>query len=223
MKSIINDLLEEIKYYISKGTIDSIIPPSIFVLVNNKFNLYLAIKISIIAAIIIGFIRINKKSSIIYSILGVIGIIIASSFAIVANEATNYFLPSIILYATSIIIILISILIKKPIIAFISHLVRGWSIKWFLRDDIRPAYTEVSIYLLIYLTFRFIFIFNFYLEKNVEQLFFFKSILGLPFNLFFISSAYIYGIFRLKMLGGPGVYEFENNIAPPWDGQKKGF
>jgi len=35
--------------------------------------------------------------------------------------------------------------------------------------------------------------------------------------------SYLYGIWRLKKLGGPSVEEFLSNQPAPWKGQKKGF
>jgi hypothetical protein len=47
--------------------------------------------------------------------------------------------------------------------------------------------------------------------------------LGWPAIIVVLSISYIYGIWRLNNLGGPGVDEFKDNKEPPWDGQKKGF
>jgi hypothetical protein len=38
-----------------------------------------------------------------------------------------------------------------------------------------------------------------------------------------LAVSYVYGIWRLRKLGGPGVEEFESGKEPPWDGQTRGF
>lgn len=46
---------------------------------------------------------------------------------------------------------------------------------------------------------------------------------GLPATLIVLILTLIYGIWRLKNLGGPGIEEFRERKDPPWQGQKKGF
>jgi len=35
--------------------------------------------------------------------------------------------------------------------------------------------------------------------------------------------SYVYGLWRLHRLGGPGVDEFVGGVEPPWKAQTKGF
>jgi hypothetical protein len=38
-----------------------------------------------------------------------------------------------------------------------------------------------------------------------------------------LVASYIYGIWRLRQLGGPGVEEYKEDKKPPWKGQSRGF
>lgn len=95
---------------------------------------------------------------------------IASGLAYITKNAASYFIPAIINSFILIILALGSLVIKKPLAAWASHLTRGW-----------------------------------------------------PFTITILIISYIYGVWRLKELGGPGVEEFQENKEPPWEGQKKGF
>jgi len=121
-----------------------------------------------------------------------------------------------------IIIATVSLVINKPLAAWASHLTRGWPLKWFWRDDIKPAYREVTIFWIIFLVMRLsiqIYIYRLG-ESNLTWA---NILLGWPFTITILLISYIYGIWRLKKLGGPGVEEYKKNKKPPWDGQKRGF
>ena len=48
-------------------------------------------------------------------------------------------------------------------------------------------------------------------------------LLAWPFTITILIISYVYGIWRLKNLGGPGVEEFKEDKKPPWKGQNKSF
>ena len=47
--------------------------------------------------------------------------------------------------------------------------------------------------------------------------------LGWPVTIAVLVLSYVYGIWRLHQLGGPGVHEFREGKASPWEGQTRGF
>lgn len=47
--------------------------------------------------------------------------------------------------------------------------------------------------------------------------------LGLPVTISVLVLSYIYGVWRLKKLGGPGIEEYRKKSPRPWKGQMKGF
>ncbi len=112
---------------------------------------------------------------------------------------------------------------KKPLAAWMSHLTRGWTLEWFWRKDVRPAYTEVTIFWGGFFSFRLLIEIYLLLRGNVIQLFWSKTLLGLPAIVVVLIITYIYGIWRLHQLGGPGIEEFTKGKEPPWKGQNRGF
>ena len=62
-----------------------------------------------------------------------------------------------------------------------------------------------------------------FLQDSVVELFWINTLLGLPFTIFILLLSYIYGLWRLKRLKGPGIEEFNDQKLPPYKGQTRGF
>jgi len=58
---------------------------------------------------------------------------------------------------------------------------------------------------------------------DAAQLAWANTLLGWPVTILVLVISYIYGIWRLRKLGGPGVEEFTEGADPPWKGQTRGF
>ncbi|CCV66595.1 hypothetical protein BN85315740 [Paracholeplasma brassicae] len=49
------------------------------------------------------------------------------------------------------------------------------------------------------------------------------SVVGYPLLFLILVTSYIYGIYRLRKLKGPGIDEFIQKKEPPFRGQTRGF
>lgn len=223
MKSLRKEIMEELITITSGKTLDALLPPLFFTLINVIFNLTMAIIISITLALIFFFIRVIKKQKWQYALGGLAGVIAASSFAYFSGNAVNYFIPKIIGSAALLTISLISIIAGKPLAAWVSHLTRGWDLKWFWRNDVKPAYQEVSIFWAALVLIRMLIQIILLLQKDIILLTLANTILGLPFTLLILVLSYVYGIWRLRRLNGPSIEEFIEGKEPPWKGQSRGF
>jgi len=221
--NLIKELIEELKSVISGKTFDAILPPTVYVITNNIFGLIIGIILSIVVALLISIFRVMKNQTWLYAFGGFLGVLIASSFAYFASSAENYFLPDAITSAFFVLLIIVSLFIKKPLAAWVSHLTRGWNLKWFWRKDVKPAYTEVTLFWGTFFFMRFLIEVYLLMNGNVFQLFWSKILLGLPALIIVLIITYVYGIWRLHQLGGPGIDEFNEDKKPPWEGQKRGF
>lgn len=220
---ILKDIQEELRNFLSGKTLDTIIPPIIYLIMNNLFTLKIAVGSSLIIAILFSIYRLFKKQSILYALLGISGVMIASVFALFSDNSANYFLPKIIGSGALFLGILISLLIGKPAAAILSHLSRGWNFSWFMRKDVKPAYQEVTIAWGILVLIRTLLQIYLYQQGNLTELGWTSILLGFPATLTVLILTLVCGIWRLKKLGGPGIEEYEEGKEPPWEGQKKGF
>jgi uncharacterized membrane protein len=219
----LKDLLSEIKLIFTGKTLDAIIPPLIFVIINGYLGLSIAIIVSLVIALVFFMYRVLSKQSFSYALFGLVGILLAGGFAFVANNATNFFLPDIITNGFILLLSIGSLIVDKPIAAYLSHLTRGWALNWFWRKDIIPAYREVTYMWTAFFLIRTIIQVVLFIGNDVNALLWTSTIMGLPATFLILTISYVYGIWRLKQLGGPGIDEFDANKKPPYRGQNRGF
>ncbi len=223
MKQVLKDLVDEVKNFTKGKTIDAIFPPIVYVIGNRFFDLKWGILLALILAGILAIKRILKKENFLYAILGMGGVLIASGFAYLAGNAANYFLPRVITSGFFFLVALGSLIIGKPMAALASHITRGWDFSWFLRKDVKPAYTEVTIAWGLLFLARMILQIILLRKASLLDVGIANILLGFPSTFTVLMLTYIYGIWRLKKLKGPGVYEYVEGKEPPWVGQTKGF
>lgn len=217
------EILEELSSIFLNKTFDALLPPLIYGVSNAIWGLQTAVILAVATALINFSRRIIKKENWKYSLAGLIGVIFASSLAYLSNNASNYFIPALTSSSLFLLASVITLLLGKPLAAWASHLSRGWPLDWFWRDDVKPAYREVTILWAFYFALRLAIQLRIFFSEAVLNLAWVNIILGWPAIIVVLSISYIYGIWRLNNLGGPGVDEFKDNKEPPWDGQKKGF
>lgn len=220
---ILKDLLDEVKAIATGKTIDTLIPPLLYVVVEKISNLQMAVILSVLSAALLMTYRIAKKAQWQYAFAGFIGVAAAAAFALLADSAVNYYIPELISSVLIAAIAGISLFIKKPMAAWLSHITRAWPLEWFWREDILPAYREVTLFWMLTFLARSVLLWILLQDNNLTGLFLVNTLLGLPATLAILTLSYIYGIWRLRKLGGPGVEEFQGDKPRPWKGQTKGF
>jgi hypothetical protein len=216
-------LLEELKSVVSGKTVDALLPPLVFVLVNSTVGLEIAAVSAVIFALLIGFLRLLRRQTLSYAFGGLIMVILAAALAFLTRDAANYFIPAITGSALLLAAALVSLLAGKPLAAWASHLTRGWPLAWFWRSDIKPAYVEVTWFWTLILLGRLTMQVLLYLAGDAARLAWANILLGWPVTIPILILTYIYGLWRLRRLGGPGVDEFKTEKEPPWEGQTRGF
>jgi intracellular septation protein A len=217
------EILEELTSVLSGKTLDAIVPPLIFVIINSMYGLTTAIIVALIISASFGIYRLIRKQSGLYALGGSLGIILAGGFAYLANNATNYFLPGIVTNAFVLLLSVFTLIIDRPLAAYASHLTRGWKLDWFWRKDIKPAYREVTIMWSLFFLIRTIIQVTLFLSDSVDALIWANTIMGLPVTLAVLVLSYVYGIWRLRNLKGPGIDEYLENKNAPFRGQTRGF
>lgn len=217
------EILEELRSVLTGKTIDALFPPLVFVIINGLFGLEAASIISVATALGFGVRRLMKKQDLKYALGGLLGVLVAVGFAYLSGNATNFFIPKIISGGFMVALSLTTLLMGKPLAAWLSHLTRGWPMAWFLRKDVKPAYREVTFLWTLLLAFRLFVQILLFRGRNLSQMFLINTLMGTPATIVILVLSYVYGIWRLQKLGGPGVDEFLQGKEKPWQGQKKGF
>jgi len=223
MKKLFKEIFGELLLVFTGKSLDIIVPPLLFIALYKLWNLESALIGSLVLSVIFLVIRIYKKENLYYAFGGLFGVLFAVGMSYLNQNASNFFLPDIIGTGVLIVITTISLVFKKPLAALVSHITRGWSLDWFYRDDVRPAYKEVTIFWLTFFIVRLVIEITLFFNGSVDDLVIANIILGLPVTIGVLTISYIYGMWRLHNLKGPSVDEFRDKKEPPWRGQTRGF
>ncbi len=218
-----SEVLEELRSVLSGKTLDALIPPVVFVVVNAIWGLTWALILALGLAFILALFRLMRKQPWLYALGGLLGVALAAGLAYLTQSAVNYFIPALISSGVLVLMAAVSLIIRKPLAAWASHLTRGWPLDWFWRSDVRPAYQEVTWIWAVFFGLRFLLQFQLYQRSQTANLAWVNILLGWPVTIGILVISYLYGIWRLRRLGGPGVDEFQEGKAPPWQGQRRGF
>lgn len=217
------EILEELKTIGSGKTFDALLPPLVFVISNGIFGLDIAVFTALGLAFMLGIMRLIRKQTWQYALGGLLGVGLASGLAYLTRSAASYFIPAIISSTLLYLLAIFSIFTGKPMAAWASHLTRGWPLEWFWRKDVKPAYLEVTWFWTAFFAIRLAIQIILFQSGDAARLAWANTLLGWPVTIVVLVITYIYGIWRLRRLGGPGVEEFKEGKEPPWQGQVRGF
>ncbi|WP_430884677.1 DUF3159 domain-containing protein [Fusibacter sp. JL216-2] len=219
----IKEIGDEFKTISMTGTGDAVVLPIAFLFINNRWGAQTAGPSTLVFSIFLILLRKKQGKPLKYIALGCLGSVTAAVFTLISQRSENYFLPDLMGNAFILCIALGSLMYKKPLAAWASHLTRGWDIEWYWRKDVLPAYYEVTIGWSVFFAVRALIQIWFFLYGSLQSLTIYSVLMGVPATVFVLTPTYIYGIWRLKELKGPSVDEYLEKASPPWVGQRKGF
>lgn len=223
--ALIKELVQELKALLSGRVplLDVILPPLLFTVLNGRMSLAASLTLAGTASILFLGYRLIRGQPVGYALSGTGLILLAGFLAYITSSAQNFFLPGVITSALTFLAAGGSLLVKRPLAAWSSHLTRGWPLDWYWHEKVRPAYTEVTYLWTLFFLSQFLVQGYFYLQGEAQTLGFIQLITGWPALIVLLVGSYLYGLRRLDKLAGPSVKEFQEETSPPWDGQKRGF
>lgn len=222
----LEELKDELKSVLSgrlSRAVDSLLPLLIFLVFTPLAGVTMALSGAVGCAVIFAIYRLLRRESLIYSLGGLGGVVLAGIFVILSGSERGFFLPGLISTSITVILCVISAALGRPVVAITSYLVRRWPWNWYWHPRVLPAYNEVTILWGVAFASRLGLEFWFYLLNEVDALGASRILLGWPFIIILLVITYIYGSWRLKNLGGPSVEEFKKDDQPPWESQQTGF
>jgi hypothetical protein len=202
---------------------DSILPPVVFIILNAFTNLELALASAFIIALLFGIYRLIRHQTWMFALGGVGGVILAGLIAWFVGGAEGYFLPGIISGAVTASLCLVSVIFRRPLVAWTSYITRRWPLDWYWHPKVLPAYSEVTIVWAFFFALRTLIQFELFQQQNADVLGIVQLLSGWPALIILLVASYLYGMWRLQNLAGPSVEEFKASVEPPWQGQKRGF
>lgn len=202
---------------------DGVLPPLVFVTVNSLWGLGPAALTGVGAAVAIIVWRLTRGRRLRFAVAGLAGTLLAAGLAIRSGSADDYFLPGIVTGVLTSGAILVSILARRPFVAWTSWVTRGWPLEWYWHPRVRPAYTRITWLWFAFFASRTLVQWSLYASGSTGLLGVSRVVLGWPALLALLVSTYVLGRRWLTGLEGPSVTEFETGVPPPWKGQARGF
>lgn len=205
------------------GLVDAVLPPIVYLAVRALLGFGFAVAAALVLAVIVGLLRLRRSQPVWFALGGVAAVLLAALISRYTNSEAGYFLPGILSGGLTTIVCLVSVLVRRPLVAWTSYLARRWPLAWYWHPGVRPAYSEVTLTWAIFFALRSGLQYALYRQDSGLLLAVLNLISGWPATVVLLVVTYLYGTWRLRALGGPGVEEFKNDSPPPWQGQRRGF
>ena len=219
------ELLDEIRTVFAgrNSFLDAVLPPIIFLLVNALVGFQAAMGSALAVSVVFAIVRIVRKQSLWYALAGVGSVAVAIGIAWFLGKSEGFFLPGLISGSMTLLLTILSLVIRRPMVAWTSYLARRWPLDWYWHSQVRPAYSEVTFFWALFFGARLFLQFSLFQNENVNSLAITNFITGWPATILLLVFSYLYGTWRLAKLGGPSVEEFRNQTPAPWQSQRRGF
>ena len=220
-----HELLDEFRTLVvgQNSFLDAILAPIIIILLNSLFSLQVAMWGALILSVLIAVIRLRNRQSLLFTFagVGIVGLAIAVVWLL--GRTDGFFVPGLVSGSLTTLLALLSLVIRKPMVAWTSHLARRWPLEWYWHVQVRPAYSEVTFAWMLFFGLSLFWQVSLFQAHNISQLTLVNTLTGWPATIVLLILSYLYGTWRLARLGGPSVEEFQNNTPTPWQGQLRGF
>ncbi len=219
------ELLDELRTVFAgrNSFLDAILPPILFLLVNGLAGFQAAMWSALALSVVIAAVRIFRKQSLLYALAGIASVVVAIGIVWILGKSEGFFLPGLVSGSMTLLLTIVSLVIRRPLVAWTSYIARRWPLDWYWHPQVRPAYSETTFAWAVFFAARLFLQYSVYQSEDVTQLAVTNFLTGWPFTILLLVLTYLYGTWRLAQLKGPSVEEFKNNTPAPWQGQRRGF
>jgi hypothetical protein len=118
------------------GLIQSSLPATVLVATNAWWGLYPAIAVAVGTGVLVGLVRAARRQSLRPAIGGFVGVAVSGILAARSGEARDFFLADIWWYSVASIVLVVSILLRRPLVGVLWSATHGVGM-WWRRD--RPS------------------------------------------------------------------------------------
>jgi hypothetical protein len=202
---------------------DAILPTIIYLGVQALASARLAAMAALVVGGLLVVMRLVRRQSIAYGLIGLGASLLAFLASVLLQRSAVFFLPDIITRLALAVLCLISAALRRPLVAWTSHLVRGWPPGWYWHARVLPAYNEVTLAWSVYFLLQALVGWILLEGQQVVFLAIASLLNGWPATIVLLLLSYLYGTWRLARLVGPSVAEFQSHVPPPWTSQRRGF
>lgn len=143
---MLHELWDEFKQVVlGRGrALDVALPPLLFVGVNWLFGFTAAMGSALGLALLFTAVRLWQRQAVWGALGGVGGVLLAIVIVRFLDRSEGFFLPAIASSGLTAVLALVSIVVKRPLVAWTSYVTRRWPLGWYWHARVRPAYSEVT-------------------------------------------------------------------------------
>jgi Protein of unknown function (DUF3159) len=203
--------------------LDAVLPSLVFLVVRALADDRAAMLAALLAGASVVLFRVLRRQPPLTAVFGLLGSVLAFLVALGYQRAELFFLPDVITNLVVAAACLVSAALRRPLVAWTSHLVRRWPREWYWHPRVLPAYRETTLAWAVF----------FLLQAGIQGALVVRQEVGLtaisnilnawPATAVLLVLTYLYGTWRLPRLAGPSVEEYRKGSPPPWSGQSRGF
>lgn len=201
MKNNVNPLKEKFTNPYLANTLDIFLAPIIFIISKNITILLNTIIISIVAGLILTIYRIYKKQKSIYSLLGILTVFVSGYYVSFIAVWDEFYLTNLFITYLGMFLIFVSLVFRRPLAAYVGHILSGRPLEWFWHKNKKRVYLEVTLLWAFLFIVRLAIIFILAASGDYFNLPWFSIFLSAPFTIAFLTLTYLYGAIRLKNSG----------------------
>jgi len=221
----VHEVVDELRALASSRgqLLDAILPPLVLLAVGALAGAQMAILAALTTAGGFVLVRGLRRQPVTLALLGLAGSAAALLASLLLRRSEVFFLPDLVTQSALAAACLVSVALRRPLVAWSSHLVRRWPRAWFWHPRVLPAYQEVTLAWGGFFLLQALFQWTLIQQQQVAWLAAASLVNGWPATVVLLVLTYLYGTWRLARLAGPSIEEYETGIRPPWTGQRRGF
>ncbi len=193
--------------------VDTVAPTVLFAVAAVRLSVPAAAAVAVTWCVAVLVLRLVRRESLTLAASGLGGVALGVAVALLSGDAEGFFLPGIVGNLAFGALCVVSVLVRRPALAYTSAAIYRWPMGWYLHPRVRPAYSEVTWLWAAY-----------YLAKGGVQLLLVRQgelaalttarlVLGWPGLVGLLAVTYAYVSWRLQSLGGPDVQEYRAQQA----------
>ena len=219
------EVIEEFRSVVlGQGRIlDAVLPSVVFLITRALAGDLPAMLAALLTGASVLLFRVVRRQPSLTAVLGLVGSLLAFLVAQAYQRAELFFLPDMITSVALAAVCLVSAAVRRPLVAWTSHLVRRWPRQWYWHPRVLPAYRETTLAWAVFFLLQAALQWALVLRQDVGLTAMSSFLNAWPATAVLLVLTYLYGTWRLPRLAGPSVVEFQNGSPPPWGGQRRGF
>lgn len=189
--------------------VDTVAPTLLFTVVALRADVLTAAAAALsLCAVVLAW-RLARRQGLVHALSGLGGVAVGVAVALLSGDAGGFFLPGIVGNVAFGAVCVVSVLARRPALAYTSAAIYRWPLGWYWHPRVRPAYSEITWLWATYYLGKGTWQYALVREGELALLATVRVVTGWPTLLVLLAVTYAYTRWRLARLGGPDVQAYQ--------------